>query len=274
METIEHIYMRLTGRPVTTIETIYTGITNTNFLVNRSDVIRQKNLFLDPFYHFDTEKKCLDYFSRFSIGPKVIAFDKSTGTIITEYIPNTTFLHQPPTEEELELVANILNVVHQTPIQLFHHFKPLERLYAYKDIVDLPLLPQAKEQAIIAAFSTYYDLAEKVICHNDVVRGNLLFHKDQLQLIDYEYAGLNDPFFDHISFLSENDIVEWPLIEKYFECAKIPFDQEKIVVYFAFLDLLWLYWAMSLYQKTAKSIFKEIGQIKFERLQNPLKKMS
>lgn len=272
MENIEQLYTKLTGLPVQTIETIYTGITNTNYLINHNHVIRKKNVFLDPFYHFATEKKCLDYFARLSIAPKMIASDESSGTIITEYIPHTKFLHQPPEEDQLRLVAEVLEDVHNAPILLHHRFQPIERLYAYKDVVDLHLLPQQQEQSILDAFRAYYDKAEQVVCHNDVVRGNLLFHHDQLSLIDYEYAGLNDPFFDHISFLSENDITDWDKIEQYFEFAQITFDEEKICVYFAFLDLLWLYWAMSLYQKTAKNVFKEIGQVKFERLHNPLKK--
>lgn len=272
METIEQIYQRLLHTEIDTKETIYTGITNTNFLINGQHVIRQKHLFLDPFYHFTTEKLCLSHFAKLGIAPKMVAGDENSGTMITEYIQNTHFLHHPVLDEELRLVAETLEIVHLSPLVIHHHFQPVERYFAYKDILDLPLLPVSKEEKIVNDFLFYYDKAEKVVCHNDVVRGNLLFHHHELTLIDYEYAGLNDAFFDHISFLSENDITDWATIEKYFVYAKMPIDEDKILTYFMFLDLLWFYWAMSLYQKTSKVIYKEIGQIKFERLLNPMKK--
>jgi thiamine kinase-like enzyme len=44
---------------------------------------------------------------------------------------------------------------------------------------------------------------ELVLCHNDLNCGNLIFLNRKLYLIDFEYAMLNDKFFDIASFASE-----------------------------------------------------------------------
>ena len=35
-----------------------------------------------------------------------------------------------------------------------------------------------------------------VPCHNDLLPGNVLFAEDRVWLLDFEYAGMNDVFFD------------------------------------------------------------------------------
>ena len=42
-----------------------------------------------------------------------------------------------------------------------------------------------------------------VPCHNDLLPGNVLFADDRVWLLDFEYAGMNDVFFD-LSNLSVN----------------------------------------------------------------------
>ena len=38
--------------------------------------------------------------------------------------------------------------------------------------------------------------SQPVPCHNDLLPGNVLFAEDRVWLLDYEYAGMNDVFFD------------------------------------------------------------------------------
>ena len=49
-------------------------------------------------------------------------------------------------------------------------------------------------RAIEAAFGAA--LMPPVPCHNDLLPGNVLFGADRAWLLDYEYAGMNDAFFD------------------------------------------------------------------------------
>ncbi|WP_339025428.1 phosphotransferase [Spiroplasma endosymbiont of Agriotes lineatus] len=58
------------------------------------------------------------------------------------------------------------------------------------------------EQKIINFF-TNYEPRELKLCHNDLVPGNILVTKQQIYIIDYEYAMKNDPLSDIASFISE-----------------------------------------------------------------------
>ncbi|MEO7370743.1 MAG: phosphotransferase, partial [Ilumatobacteraceae bacterium] len=58
-----------------------------------------------------------------------------------------------------------------------------------------------------------------VPCHNDLLPGNVLFAEDRVWLLDFEYAGMNDVFFDlgNLSVNSElNHDAEERLLTLYF----------------------------------------------------------
>ena len=56
-------------------------------------------------------------------------------------------------------------------------------------------------------------------CHNDLLAANFLATPDGLRLIDWEYAGMNDAYFDLGNFAVNNELdpdAEEALIEAYF----------------------------------------------------------
>jgi thiamine kinase-like enzyme len=53
---------------------------------------------------------------------------------------------------------------------------------------------QERSARIEAAFATNPD--PEVPCHNDLLPANVLFDGERVWLLDYEYAGMNDVFFD------------------------------------------------------------------------------
>ena len=60
---------------------------------------------------------------------------------------------------------------------------------------------------------------ELVPCHNDLLAGNLLQAGDRLMLVDWEYAGMNDRFFDLANLAVNNGLEpddEARLLEAYF----------------------------------------------------------
>jgi thiamine kinase-like enzyme len=45
-----------------------------------------------------------------------------------------------------------------------------------------------------------------VPCHNDLLPGNILFADDRVWLLDFEYAGMNDVFFDLANLSVNSDL--------------------------------------------------------------------
>ena len=60
---------------------------------------------------------------------------------------------------------------------------------------------------------------QPVPCHNDLLPSNLLFDGDRVRIIDWEYAGMGDRYFDLANFAVNNelgDAGELALLEAYF----------------------------------------------------------
>ena len=58
----------------------------------------------------------------------------------------------------------------------------------------------------------------RVPCHNDLLTANFLDDGGRLRLLDWEYAGMNDPHFDLANFASHHDLepdAEVALLEAY-----------------------------------------------------------
>ena len=99
-----------------------------------------------------------------------------------------------------------------------------------------------------------------------------MFSPEKLYLIDYEYAGYNDSYFDIASFISENHLnyqETLTFLKSYFveeEC-----NYKKLDIFLKFCDLLWYTWALLLYEKRREEVYNEIAQNKLYNLKNPRK---
>lgn len=82
-----------------------------------------------------------------------------------------------------------------------------------------------------------------VLCHNDLNPKNILFSEQKITLIDWEYAGLNDRYFDLASASVEfkmNESEEKLFCETYFGGGEVK--REKLDVYKAVYKMLCEQW--------------------------------
>ncbi|MCX5775489.1 MAG: phosphotransferase family protein [Firmicutes bacterium] len=243
MDRITSLYEKATGSKVTSILPLTTGISNKNYLINGVSVMRIKSLFRDPYYSAKAEHDVEMLIAPLHIAPELLYFNERNGTKITRYIDDAYFLDVYPSNEQLVLVAATLKKLHGAALKIRAKFSMFDRLDTYKNDAFERINPTL-ESAIIAEAKKYFDGKHQVLCHNDVVNGNLLFYENRVSLIDYEYASMNDPVFDLVSFLSENDItderrIHFFLMNYYGEESAIPY--KKIMAFYRFLDLLWFY---------------------------------
>ena len=84
-------------------------------------------------------------------------------------------------------------------------------------------------------------------CHCDPLCENFLDTGDRMFIIDYEYAGNNDPMWDlgdlsvEGGFADEQDDA---LLRAYFDGEPPPDQRGRMVVYKAMCDLLWTLWGV------------------------------
>jgi len=110
-------------------------------------------------------------------------------------------------------------------------------------------------------------------CHNDTVPENFIVAPNGIsRLIDWEYAGMNDPSWDVAAYILESrlseEAIQYLLLEYY---GKLPSPQErlKIKCYMMAQDLLWTVWA--LVRHYSGDDFLDYCCIRYERFRKNVK---
>lgn len=257
---------RLIETPITSTKYIADGLSNDNFIINNRSLIKIKDKLRQPFNNFTAEMMASDMMASKGLAPRILNASDDGKIIHFQLLNNVTYLSSPPTNDEFALVANLINTLHKIKIKVPLTFDLRAMITHYKAATGPQFADAKYEVQIIAAYEAVLDRDRYVLSHNDIVRGNLLFQKDKAYLIDYEYAAMNDPLFDHLSFLGENDIDDPILIADYLRIAGINPEPRKVFAMQMGADLLWFYWAHYMFKITNKDIFLAIAGTKLQRI--------
>jgi thiamine kinase-like enzyme len=136
------------------------------------------------------------------VGPQVIAFVEELGCLVTRWI-DAEPLRQGQLEhpDVLRPVVAAIKAIHAGPA-LSWSFDPFRIVHDYRRIAGERGVPvpeafddaQRAAAAIEAAFAA--DPTPPRPCHNDLLESNFLRSGDHVWVVDHEYAGMGDPFFD------------------------------------------------------------------------------
>ena len=203
------------GREVE-IEELGGGITNRNFKVavgERAYVLRVGGK--------DTELLGIDravehgvslVAAKLGIGPEVVAFVEPEGWLVTRFLAGRPL---PPDEmrrsENLERAAGTLRRLHDGPPVpgRFDSFRVVE---AYAETA------AARGVRVPHAFAWAKPIADAIErrrageperpCHNDLLNANFIDEGDRVRIVDWEYAGMGDRFFDLANFSVNHELGE------------------------------------------------------------------
>ena len=136
------------------------------------------------------------------VGPEVIAHLPEHGCLITRWVPG-----EPLTEGDMEQesvlteVVRVVSTIHAGPrlpvsFDAFRIVENYRRVSQERGVAIPPAYGPAHERArrIEAALGTAPVPARP--CHNDLLADNFLRGAEGFWLVDYEYSGMGDPFFD------------------------------------------------------------------------------
>lgn len=207
------------------------GITNRNYRARfgGSDVVIRlpgKNtemLDIDR----DAERAASEAASRLGVGPEVAALLDDPPCLVTNFIDG-----EPISAEELREpvalagVASALRRIHDSGERLPVSFSPFRVVEDYA------------ERAIARGAELHADYGwargcaarieavmtgpehEPVLCHDDLLAANFLRCADGVRIVDWEYAGMGDRYFDLGNFAVNNELGpedETALLEAYFQ---------------------------------------------------------
>lgn len=182
----------------------------------------------------------------------VIHMDPSNGYKITKFLPHARVC-DPTDLKDVSRCMTRLREFHGIGLSVAHEFDIYDQLEFYETLWDgRPSLykdyHRTKENIYALRPFIESQAHERVLCHIDAVPDNFLILGEQapIRLIDWEYAGMQDPHVDIAmfaiySFYDKEQIDA--LIDAYFPEGVNSMIRIKIYAYVATCGLLWSNWA-------------------------------
>ena len=136
------------------------------------------------------------------VGPEVFAYVPELGCLVTRWIDADPLSEGDLEREEvLGPVVDAIKAIHAGP-GLSWSFDPFRIVEDYRRVseerdVHVPeAYHQAHERAARVGSAFASDPMPLRPCHNDLLESNFLRRGDHIWVVDHEYAGMGDPFFD------------------------------------------------------------------------------
>jgi thiamine kinase-like enzyme len=205
------------GRQLT-LTALSGGITNRNFLITASGTPERYVIRLaGNDTHLlgisrEVEHAATVAAAGVGIGPEVTAFIRPEGYLVTRFIVGEPVsveqVHQP---ETLRRVADSIRRIHGGPA-IPGLFVPLRIVEAYLALATSRgvLRPAAWDEAHAVGRRIERALLDVPIdlrpCHNDLLNANFIDDGERIRIVDWEYAGMGDPFFDLGNFSVNHDL--------------------------------------------------------------------
>src|SRR6187455_2447502 len=207
----------LHGRDLT-LRPLSGGITNRNFLVSAPDTNQRWVIRLaGNDTHLlgisrEVEHAATVAAAGVGVGPEVTAFIRPEGYLVTRFIVGSPVsdeaVHRP---ETLRRVADSLRRIHDGPA-IPGLFVPLRIVEAYRALALARGVRIPDEYELAAAIGRRIELAclaapiELRPCHNDLLNANFIDDGMRIRIVDWEYAGMGDPFFDLGNFSINHEL--------------------------------------------------------------------
>jgi thiamine kinase-like enzyme len=198
------------------------GLNNSNYLItlqNSKYVLRIPSK--DNTNNFYNENEILDIIKPFNISPNILYHNKDTGVLLSEFKQSNKisieFYNSP---FFINSLIRTLKKLHN--LNCNNYFNPFEIINKNINIlIDLNFNFDHDINLLVKKLTSLENNLTKEfhygLCHNDLNTSNILYTKNSVYLIDFEFSAMGDIFFD-LATLSWflNDDMKNELIKSYF----------------------------------------------------------
>ena len=228
------------------------GMTNRSFLFecqNQKYIMRIPGEGTDHLINRKEEADVYKALENRQICDDVLYMNPDNGYKITAYLEDATNC-DAENWNEVEACMTKLREFHELNLKVDHRFDIFGQIDFYESLWNGEksyFKDYEKTKTAIFELKKWIDTLEKneTLVHIDAVPDNFLFTKDGIRIIDWEYAGMQDPHVDIAMFsiysLYSKEQVDH-LIDLYFKGEVSPVIRTKIYAYIASAGLLWSNW--------------------------------
>jgi thiamine kinase-like enzyme len=175
----------------------------------------------------DAERAGGELAAAVGVGPEVVAMLDEPPCLVTRFVVGEPMsaeeLREPATLAEVAAALRSLHSCEERLPTEFSSFRVVEA-YAARMADRGAEVPGSYEWATGAAHRIEATLVgpehEPVPCHNDLLSANFIRSPQGVRIVDWEYAGCGDRYFDLGNFAVNNELdegQEWNLLGAYFE---------------------------------------------------------
>ena len=228
------------------------GMTNRSFLFecqNQKYIMRIPGEGTDRLINRKEEADVYQALENRQICDDVLYMNPDNGYKITAYLEDATNC-DAENWDEVEACMTKLREFHELNLTVDHRFDIFGQIDFYESLWNGEksyFKDYETTKTAIFELKKWIDTLEKneTLVHIDAVPDNFLFTKDGIRIIDWEYAGMQDPHVDIAMFCiyslySRNQVDH--LIDLYFKGDVSPIIRTKIYAYIASAGLLWSNW--------------------------------
>lgn len=239
-------------KDIRNIKTLKKGMTNRSFLFTCNEqkyIMRIPGEGTDLLINRQNEYQVYQAIKNEGLCEEVFYFDPNNGYKISQFIENGRNC-DAENWNDVATVMKKLKAFHKNNLQVEHTFDLFERIEFYENLWNGQPSAYSDYQETkrnILELKKYIDSCSKdwSLTHIDAIADNFLLAENKIYLIDWEYAGMQDPHVDLAMFaiysLYDREKVD-RLIDIYFEGECSLVNRKKIYCYIAISGLLWSNW--------------------------------
>lgn len=253
----KQIFEEIMNEECIKIVQLHGGVTNLSYSIFTKDnhyILRipgkGTNEYINRYWEINNLKKL----SNLNLSPKIYYSNSDTGIIISEYLEDNIPMSKEDIYdyERVNLICKSLSQLHLSSIIFDNEFDIEEAKKSYIEIlkkmeVILPLEFQKHipmlEKIMKTLFQNYPK--ELVPCQGDPKLNNFLLQDNKIWMIDLEYSGMADKYYDLVNIVMTNNLVkeeEEIILNTYEKYYGQKLDMKKYLLYKITIDYLWIYW--------------------------------
>lgn len=207
------------AQEIVNIEIMPGGLTNKNFKIDTANDISIAVRVAGPgtakYINRPAEKHNASLMASLGIAPEMYYYDPETGSQLVEFIKADT-MHPEDFRTRPEVVikaAEVMRKYHDSGMEFKGVCNPIAKIKEYVEILKANGFDKRydnwekiveKLEKIEAAYKT--NPPKQVPCHNDTLSENFMYDGKVMRVIDWEYGGMGDSFYDMACVFVENPL--------------------------------------------------------------------